>query len=64
MLIICLQQLKRDYQKLSAPVLWEWPRAEIVELVLNIISLSLDALFPTLFQFAYTFKTKAFFIFP
>ena len=43
-----------------APVLWEWPRAEIVPLFLNIISLWLDALSPTLFKFAYSFKIETF----
>ena len=46
-----------------APVFWEWPRAEIVPLFLNIISLCLDALFPTPFQLAHPFKIKAFFLY-
>ena len=49
-------------KKLLSPVLWEWPRAEIVQLFLNIISLCLDAF--SLIQFAYLFKTEAFFLVP
>ena len=45
-------------KKLLSPVLWEWSRAEIVQLFLNIISLCLDAF--SLIQFAYPFKTEAF----
>ena len=45
-----------------SPVLWEWPRAEIVPLFLNLISLCLDALSPMLFQIAYPFKVEAFFL--
>ena len=51
-------------KKFSAPVLWEWPRAEIVPLFLNIFSLNLNALSPMLFQLAYPFKTEAFFLVP
>ena len=47
-------------KKFLTPVLWEWPRAEIVPSFLNIISLCLNALSPMLFQFAYLFKTEAF----
>ena len=50
-------------KKVLAPVLLEWTRAEIVQLCplfINIISLYLDALSPTLFQFAYPFKIEAF----
>ena len=51
-------------KKFSAPVLWEWPRAENVPLFLNIIFFCLDALSPTLFQFVYPFKIEAFFLAP
>ena len=46
----------RHDQKVSASVLWE--------LFLNILSLCLDALSTTLFQFAYPFKIEAFFLVP
>ena len=51
-------------KKFLAPVLWELQRANIVPLFLNIISLCLDALSPTLFQFTYPFKIEAFFLVP
>ena len=47
-------------KKFSAPVLWEWPRAEHVPLFLNIIFFCLHALSPTLFQFVYPFKIEFF----
>ena len=51
-------------KKFSAPILWEWPRAESVALFLNRISLCLDALSPMLFQFAYLLKIEAFILVP
>ena len=48
----------------SAQVLCEWPRVEFVPLFLNIVSLCLDVVSPTLFQFAYPFKMEAIFLVP
>ena len=44
-----LQYIQGTIKKFSAPVLWEWPRAEIVPSFVNIISFCLDALSPMLF---------------
>ena len=57
-------RIRGTIKTFSALVFWEWPRAENVPSFLDIISLCLDVLSPTLFEFAYPFKMDAFFLVP
>ena len=62
--LLNLPRVQEMIKKFLAPARWELPRAEIVPLFLNIITLCLDVLSPMLLQFANPSKIEAVFLFP